>query len=242
MNTIDWESYRSAWKKEPNLNKKKLSKEEMRQFMHSASRNMLSGLKKGVVLDLVLKQLLTVSFVILMVLFSSTASVVGISVLLTLVTILGLAYQISIYKKLSRPMDPKPDLRTALDSLILFYRRHYLISMLVGALSSSLFFLSGSLYYFYFKYKTVRPLQWDDLLVLCAGILLTFAISVLAQVKQQSYQVKQLESCLTDMDEDNFTGESVRRYSSKRLRNLIVFGIAVVAGLLLLTYVVFSIV
>ena len=63
-------------------------------------------------------------------------------------------------------------------------------------------FLSGMIYYFYFKYGEIRPFQWDDYLVFGAVIILGFATRGCGPDNSNNFQVEQLESCLQEIDED----------------------------------------
>ena len=78
-------------------------------------------------------------------------------------------------------------------------------SLYVGALSNSLIFLSGSLYYFYFKYGEIRPLDLTDYLVFGGAILIAYVLGAAVNLAAMKFQVRQLESCLQEIDEDKKT-------------------------------------
>jgi hypothetical protein len=109
----------------------------------------------------------------------------------------------------------------------------------VGALSNSLFILSGMLYYFYFKYGEIRPFQWDDYLVFGVALLIGFALGAFAQVKQHNFHVKQLENCLQEINEDKISTYTIREQRNKKRRISLIFLLALVSGLLVLAFFIF---
>ena len=120
-----------------------------------------------------------------------------------------------------------------------FYRQHFSKSLYVGALSNSLFILSGMLYYFFFKYGEIRPFTWDDYLVFGITIIIGFAFGAYVQIAQHNFQIKQLEDCLLEIDEDAITNLTLRDQRNKKRRLIYIFLLALVCGLLLLAFFIF---
>ena len=111
---------------------------------------------------------------------------------------------------------------------------------MVSALSSTFVFLIGSLYYLYFKYGKIPPVAWDDLLVLGVGLVLSFAISAVAQVRQGNFQIRQLEERVEEIEAQTISTGSLAQQRRERRRNLILIGIALVVGLFLLLCFLFQ--
>jgi hypothetical protein len=109
----------------------------------------------------------------------------------------------------------------------------------VGAVSNALIILSGILYYFFFKYGEIRPFQWDDYLVFSLTMLIGFGLGAAVQIAQHRFQIKQLESCLQEIDEDAISTLTLREQRNKRKRMILAFLLALVCGLLLLSYFIF---
>ena len=126
-----------------------------------------------------------------------------------------------------------------LEEKISFYHQTYTYSLYVGALSNALIILSGILYYFYFKYGEIRPFQWDDYLVFSLTMLIGFGLGAAVQIAQHTFQIKQLESCLQEIYEDVISTITLREQRNKRKRMILVFLLALVCGLLLLSYFIF---
>ena len=151
----------------------------------------------------------------------------------------AIRYQWLMIARIPKSTVSDPVIRTSLENKVKFYRQHFKKSLYVGALSNSLFILSGMLYYFYFKYGEIRPFAWDDYLVFGVTIILGFALGVYIQITQHSFQVKQLEDCLQDIDEDAMTTLTLRDQRNKRRRMIFIILLALICGLLLLAFFIF---
>ena len=132
-----------------------------------------------------------------------------------------------------------PVVRTSLENRIQFYRKRYVKSLYIGAISNSLILVSGSLYYFYFKYGEIRPMDLVDYLVFGTGIIIAFVFGAIVQIAQHNFQVKQLESCLQEIDENSMTLLTLKEQRHKKLRLFFIALLALVCGLLLLAFFIF---
>ncbi len=132
--------------------------------------------------------------------------------------LLAIRYQWLMIARIPKASTSDPVIRISLENKIKFYRRHFIKSLYVGALSNSLLILSGMLYYLYFKYGEIRPFAWDDYLVLGVTLIIGFALGAYVQITQHNFQVKQLESCLQDIDEDAMTTLTLRDQRNKKRR------------------------
>jgi hypothetical protein len=95
------------------------------------------------------------------------------------------------------------------------------------------------IYYFYFKYGEIRPFQWDDYLVFSLTMLIGFGLGVTVQIAQYRFQIRQLESCLQEIDEETMTTFTIREQRNKKRRLVLIFVLALVCGLLLLGFFIF---
>ena len=130
-------------------------------------------------------------------------------------------------------------IRTSLEQKIQFYHKRYIKSLYIGALSNSLIFISGSLYYFYFKYGEIRPMDLEDYLVSGIAIVIAFVFGAVVQIAQHNFQVKQLESCLREIDENTMTELTLKQQRMRKLGMFLIALTALIGGLLLLAYFVF---
>jgi len=240
MTNIDLEKYKTAWKNERSFDEKTLSEREVQRFMQSASKHIATLFKKGLVFDIVFKLVLLVSFVVLTFLVRNQPSGIFVVTFFILIIVAGIVWQLSVFKKIPNRNGSSQNLRGLLLNYLDFYNKSYIGAIFVGALSSTLLFLGGSLFYLIFKYHNIPHFQTDDYIVLGIGLVLSFGLSAFAQIKQNNFHINQLDEILKDLEEHKITEYSIKRYRNKRLRNIILIGIALIVGILLLLFLTFK--
>ena len=240
MKSIDLDKIKAAWKNESGFEDKRLSKAEIESFLSRKSKDISQLFRKGLIFDIVLKSVAGASLLGIVILFKNNLPVI----LFCAVILLGIAwairFQYVMIGKIPEAGASGSSVRTTLENKISFYHQRYLRSLYVGALSNALLILAGMLYYFYFKYGEIRPFDWDDYLVFSTAIIIGFALGAYAQIAQHNFQVKQLESCLNEIDEDAITTITLREQRNKKRRLILIFLIAIVCGLLILAYLIFT--
>jgi hypothetical protein len=239
MNSMDLDHIKSAWAKEKSFEDKRLSEADIEAFLHKKSKDISRLFKVGLTFDIVYKGIIGISFVGILILFTGNQDIILMVAAILLGLIWAIVYQWRLIRRVPGTGASDPVIRTSLEKKVLFYHQHYIKSLYVGALSNSLIILSGVLYYFYFKYGEVRPFQWDDYLVFGAAIAIGFFISAIVQRSQYNFQIKQLESCLQEIDEDTLTTHTIREQQNKRRQMIRIFLLAMLCGLLLLAYLIF---
>ena len=239
MKSTDLESIKAAWKNEKSFEDQRLSEAEIESFLSSKSRDISRLFRKGLIFDIVLKSIIGISLIGTFFLLKTNQSIILISAILMLI-LWAIRFQWLMIARIPLTSASDPVVRVALEDKINFYRQHYIKSLYVGGLSNSLFILSGMLYYFYFKYGEIRPFEWDDYLVFGITIIIGFALGTYIQITQHTYQVKQLENCLQDIDEEALTSLTLREQRNKKRRLILIFLLALICGLLILAYLVFS--
>jgi hypothetical protein len=135
--------------------------------------------------------------------------------------------------------DASQNTRSLLNAYVGFYYRSFVSSLIAGAFSSPLVLISGALYYFYFKYGTIRPLQTEDLVVFGSFILISFLLNAIVQFRNFGFHISQLKESLDAIEQDTLTDSKLSHYRKARKRNLIIYSIILLAGLLLLILFLF---
>ncbi len=238
MKTINLDSIKAAWKNESSFEDHRLSELDIENFLSRKSKDISRLFRKGLIFDIVLKSIIGISLIGVFVLLRTNLSIMLISSILLLI-IWTIRFQWIMIDRIPEASTSDPVIRTSLENKINFYRQHFIKSLYVGALSNSLFILSGMLYYFYFKYGEIRPFVWDDYLVFGVTIILGFALGAYVQIAQHSFQIKQLENCLEDIDEDAMTTLTLREQRNKKRRLILIILLALICGLLLLAFFIF---
>jgi len=239
MSPMDLDHIKNAWKNETSFEDKRLSEADIEAFLHKKSKDISRLFRVGLIFDIAYKGIIGLSFLGILILFSGNQDITLMVAAILLGLILAIVYQWRLIRRVPGTGASDPVIRTSLENKVLFYHQHYIKSVYVGALSNALIILSGVLYYFYSKYGEVRPFQWDDYLVFGAAIAFGFLVSAVAQRSQFNFQIRQLESCLQEIDEDTMTTQTIREQQNKKRRMILMLLLAVICGLLLLAYLIF---
>ena len=239
MENLDLNKYQLAWKKEKSFQAEKLSEVEIRNFMKSASK-IVGQYRRSLLFDIGFKGILLISFLVLIFLLKSQSIAILTNSFFVFIASIGIIWQTKVYKRVDKISVTKEHLKDLLRAYIDFYNGEYVKSIFVSALSSTLFFLSGSLFYLYFKYRQIPSFELDDFIVLTIGIILSYGVSAFAQIKQNDFQIKQLESCLVEIEENTISASSIKKYKTNRIKNIVTIGIALITGVIIFLYLIFG--
>ena len=232
------EKLKSAWQKNQDVGgKNQLDEEVIMEFLKGQSNDIAALFRKGLVFDFILKSALILSFIGLLFIYQTNASILGLNIVLIAATAVLLFVQTKYYKLIPGLGSLDANIKDILESEIEFFNKKYIKALYIGALSNPLLFLSGMMYYFYYKYGTIRPLDGEDFIVFSIGILLSFVIAAVAQVKQTRFQIGQLETSMNDLDEESMTELKIKQMKNQQVRVLIAAVISIALGLLVLSYV-----
>lgn len=122
-----------------------------------------------------------------------------------------------------------------------YYHRNFHRSILVSALSSAIVYLSGSFYYYRWKYQGLPDFALDDVVVLAVGALLAFGVSAFAQITQGDHQIGQLQNALTELMDGVDTQDVITRFKQSKARSTLIISLLLSAGvgLLFLFYLIY---
>lgn len=234
MEDINLEEYKSAWKTEQSFFEEKLSMDQIVKLMQLASKNISGLFRKSIWIDIIIKTLLIFSFGVLVVLYINQNLVLIINSVFILLTIFGIVVQIKTYKKIPSVKNSDQNIKTLLSSYIDFYSKIFAPSLVISSFSSSLFFISGAFYYFYYKYGTIRSFQYDDYLVFGTIVVISFLLSAFFQIKNFNFHMRQLENNLAEIEQETINKSKLKHYKKLNNRNLIFYSVILFIGLLLL--------
>ena len=238
MEEIDFNRYKAAWTTEEWFQEAVLSEAEIRDFMQSTSKNVMSY-KRALLFDIFFKLILLLAFCCLAILIQNNAMILTCTLLVVLIVVLGVTWQHNVYREIPNTKEIVEDLISLLRTYIDFYHRLYFISIFINALSSCLLFLGGSLFYLYFKYERIPDFALDDYVVLSIGLIGSYALSAIAQIRQGTYQVRQWETCLEEIEGSSLSKSMVDKIKSSRTKNKILVGVLLIFGLLLLLLLIY---
>lgn len=239
MEPLDLEKYKNAWKKEAHFQEEKLSEKDISQFLRSSSKNIQTHFRSALILDIVLKSLLVLAACFLFFFHLETGSSL---LIFSLIGILvgGIFIQLYLLKKLTNQDLLSKGIVDTLKSTIEFYHKEYFKSIPIGASTSTMVFLIGSIFYLQNKYAEIPSFEWDDYLVFGIGILLSFSISFFSQQYFNQFKINQLQEVLNDAGEIEVDELYIQKYRSNRRKLVLIFGILLMVGLALFLMLFFK--
>jgi phosphotransferase system glucose/maltose/N-acetylglucosamine-specific IIC component len=236
MNEFDLERYKAAWKGEPRFGRQALSTPEIEAVLQRESRTVTRQFRTGLLVDIVLKSVSAAALAGLLFLFRGNTAVSIMNTVVLAFTLFLLFLQWGTLQDVPRPRVAAESLKSGLETMIRFYRERFLRALYVAAVSGSLVFYIGVLYYSWFKYAGIRPLDTDDYIVFISGLLLAFAINAVAQRWQAAFHVRELEACLQEMDAETLSRQHLRKQRHRRTRVTLMWAVWAVLGILVLAY------
>lgn len=235
----DLEKMREAWNNDLSMAMDTLSEKDINQYRMKSSRDITKLFRSGLLTDLSLKALLVLSFVSLLFLYPHQSSVMIVIGAAGTVSLAGLFYQYLALRMVPGGMSAEDSIRQTISKRIDYYNRWHVRSIFVGALTSALLIISGMLFYFYFEYGEVRPLEIDDFIVLGAIPVLGFILGAIIQFRHHNFHIRQIESIIDDIDTDQVDTSVMIQYRYRRRRMIVVYLVTFTAGLLVFLYFAF---
>lgn len=193
--------YRTAWQKQSINESDQLKEAQIMDFIMNQSKSITTGYRRSLVFDICFKAVLLMSFLVLAYLLRANSNLVVLNIILMTISGGLLVLQSKHFRQTRVYVQPEHAMKEFLENSIAYFNKKMKRAIYLAALSNPLFFLCGSLFYFYFVYGTVRPLDLQDYLVFSSCVVLSFLIAAFAQIQQHIFQVKQLEACLNDLDD-----------------------------------------
>ena len=236
----EFEKYRLAWKNEEAFERQTFAEPQVRHFMHAQSQGMEQGYRRALLFDMALKALLFISLVPLIFWFDSSL-VNGWCLILFAILAYGMYSQYRSYELITNEPGIEGTALDWLESQMRYYHRYFHRSILVSALSSAIVYLSGSFYYYRWKYQGLPDFALDDVVVLAVGALLAFGVSAFAQITQGDHQIGQLQNALTELMDGVDTQNVITRFKQSKARSTLIISLLLSAGvgLLFLLYLIY---
>ena len=232
------DKYRETWKKQTSFADPEFTDADLKLFLKGRSLRINQIFKTGIAFDIVLKVILSLASAGLLFLYSGNTGVTVLSSCLIAVIFIMIGYQAGIYRKIPQRLSDTDSIRITLEKKINFYRKSYIKSIYTGSLSNPVLLISGSLYYFYYKYGEIRQLDVDDLLVLGTLVLISFILSAYVQIWYHNFHIRQIEECLEQIDEETLTDSAMRIQKRRRIIILISSILALILGILILIFII----
>ena len=239
MQYAELEKYKKAWKNEQVFKEQSLPETDIYNFMKSEPKNINQLFRKGIMFDIILKLVLMTALLMLGCLVRIQVPYVFISVFLLIMVIAAIVMQLGILRKIPDTNLGELNLLELLRKYIDFYNSKYINSIFNSAISAPLLLITGSLFYFIIKYHIIRHLNTDDIVVLGIGLVLSYFLSLITQLRYNNFRIRQLESILHEIEESKLTGTSFLLYKNKHMKKILLVSVALVTGIITLIFLIF---
>lgn len=231
---------KEAWMREFDLTGNKLTEDDLRNYLKGRSRNINQLFRTGLIMDFVIKVMLGSAFAGSLILYPDDIKVTLFSLLFMIFSVYSILFHANTYRKIPDDPEGRKSLISNIEEKISFYRSRYIKSVYAIALSSPMLFISGSLYYFYFKYGTIRQLDQTDIIIMGVFLTISFVFPLAVQLWFNRHHIRQLEECMNEIREGAISELLIMRQRRSRLIVQLVSVIALITGMLLLLYIIFS--
>lgn len=175
---------------------------KIEQFVSGRSNSIARKVKNMIQLDIGLKILVGIVFLIDAAFYANTTSVLVLCIIGAIVILPLILFETSVLKQFSETADSAGSTKEQLSAMLTFLKTRF-FTTLVSISSTYIFvFVSGVLIYFYTTYGYVRTLDLQDIVVFSVFILTGIIMNYLVNRNQVKYHIKHLEACLSDLNDN----------------------------------------
>jgi len=213
------------------------------KFISGRSGDTAQKIRNMIIFDLALKAFVMVVLLVDFVLFFGTYNVMLVTIAgVVLITLLSL-YQLKLLRRFNEAADNGQSTRDKLASMLTYLKTKFFSTLLLVAITYLFVFIAGSLAYFYAAYGYVRPLDGVDVIVFLGFILIGIVFNFVVNRGQMNYHIKHLETCLSDLNENNLAlvSENIELQRKQDRSNKILLSLVIIIGFLLLIAVFMNI-
>jgi hypothetical protein len=212
------------------------------QIIKGRSKNTAQKIRNMIFFDIALKSILILLFGVDIVLYINSFNIVAICSIAILLLILSIIFQKKMLQIFHEVADQNQNTRDNLSSMLAFLKTKFYSTLVAISATYIFVFIAGSLLYFYATYGMVRPLNGIDILVFLIFILFGVGINFYANKSQVKVQVKHLEVCLSDLNDNAMTyaSENIELQRKQDRINKLLFALILVSGFLMLIAVLLN--
>lgn len=151
--------------------------------------------------DILVKALLIILLAVDIFLYAGTSKVVTVCILGIAALLSVIWFELKMNSRFDAAADQGQNTREKLSSMLSYLKTKFTSTLLAISITYLFLFIGGSLIYFYMAYGYVRTLDTVDVIVFSGFILMGILINFFVNKGQVKYQVKHLENCLSDLND-----------------------------------------
>lgn len=228
---------KDMWNKAENLlGHSEYESSTIEQFISKRSNSTAQKVKNMIFLDIAGKSVVLLIMGLNIFLYMGTWNVVSVCIIAIILLISIILFQFKMLNRFSEIADNGQTTRQKLTSMLTYLRSGFFSTLLAIAIGYPFIFISGMLLYFYAFYGYVRPLDGQDIIVFSIIILFGIGFTLIINMKQIEYQIKHLETCLSDLNDSSLVmvSNNLERQRKQDITNKLLLMLVLIFGFVLL--------
>jgi len=225
------------WNKAENLlGSSEYERSTIERFISKRSNSTAEKIKKMIYLDIFLKSVFLLVFIIDIFLYLGTMNVMVVCVTSIVLLIPLILFEFRMLNRFTEIVDYGKSTKQKLASMLTYLRSGFFSTLLSISIGYPFMFIAGMLVYFYAEYGRVRPLDGQDIIVFSIFIIAGLAFNFYMNRKQVDYQIKHLETCLSDLNDSSLqmVSDNLERQRKQDMTNKVLLFIVLAFGFVLL--------
>jgi hypothetical protein len=206
------------------------------RFINKRSNSTAQKVKNMILMDIVVKTVVLLVMGIDIFLYLGTNNIIAVCII-GIVLLAGLIlFQFKMLNRFSEIADYGQSTKQKLASMLTYLRSGFFSTLLAISIGYPFMFIAGMLMYFFAAYGYVRPLDGQDIIVFSTFIIVGLVFNFYINRKQVDYQIKHLETCLSDLNDSSLAlvSTNLERQRKQDITNKTLLMIVLIFGFVLL--------
>jgi hypothetical protein len=231
---------KDIWKKiDSAKDRPEYTMEEIAAFRDARSGDFTTWIRTGLGIDLALKILVMIVMMVLAFIFRFQPVVLIFCLISIFLLVFLIPYEYAVRRRAADLDRRDASIQELLMAKIDFLRGMYNRVQFIQGLTNPLLVIAGTLIYFHLTYRLVPPLDFRDFLILGTIIVLSYMITLPANLATYGFQLRNLQGCLSSLTDPEGYEEEARRFERRRkMLTILLYGLLGVGVVLLVLVVV----
>lgn len=211
-------------------------RETIERFISKRSNSTTQKVKNLIYLDIAVKFMILIILGIDIFLFWGTLNVIVVCATAVILMIPLLLFQFKMLNRFSKIADYGQSAKEKLTSMLTYLRSGFFSTLLAISSTYPFMFIAGMLVYYYSAYGYVKPMDGQDIIVFSVFLIFGLGFNLYINRKQIIYQVKHLETCLSDLNDSSLemVSDNLEKQRKQDITNKILLSLVLIFGFVLL--------
>ncbi|GEM_PF-659484 len=238
---IDKDKYlKDMWNKAENLlGSSEYESSTIESFISKRSNSTAERIRKMIYVDIFMKSVFLLVLIIDIFLYLGTINVIAVCITSILLLISLILFEFKMLNRFSEIVDYGKSTKEKLAAMLTYLRSDFFSTLIAISIGYPFMFIGGTLIYFYSTYGYVRPLDGQDIIVFSLFIIAGLVFNFYMNRKQVDYQIKHLETCLSDLNDSSLqmVSDNLDRQRKQDMTNKVLLFMVLIFGFVLLLVV-----